>query len=292
MAAQISSFRASVQLAEAKDLDLASKLFHRINRIIPEDQVVLTIRPNCLVREALALMRKHDYSQLPVREGNEVLGVFSLRSLAQEVAESTLEDWTKQKCSPGDLPVDDFMEQFEYARVTDDMSHVISAIERDNAVLVGTPDRLIGVLTSIDVLRYLDQVASPFVLLSEIELALRALIRIALDPEQLVVSAKRCLISAYRDEAKVPTSLEEMTFDNYHSLVAHTENWARFEPVFGGTRIRVSGKLKDVGTIRNDLLHFKREVTMRDHEALAGHRNWLLSKVKQADAHRRTEAPN
>ena len=34
----------------AHEMDLASELFHRINRIIPQDQSMLTIRPNCRVR--------------------------------------------------------------------------------------------------------------------------------------------------------------------------------------------------------------------------------------------------
>jgi len=287
MVASLTNLRLLDHSAETKEFTLASELFHRINRIIPQDQTVLTVPPNCLVREAVALMREHGYSQVPVVEGKEVLGVFSFRSLGQETAQACLDDWTKQKCAPGDLPVDEFLEQFEFARVTDEMSGVLDAMDRDNGVLVGTPECLVGVLTPIDVLRYLYNVASPFVLVSEIELALRALIRIAMDPEQISAAARRCLPSVTRDETQVPTTLEEMTFDNYQSLVAYTENWTRFEPVFGGTRIRVTAKLKEVGAIRNDLFHFKREITLRDHEALAGHRNWLLSKVKQADAHRR-----
>jgi hypothetical protein len=42
-----------------RDLDLVSELFHRINRIIPEDQQVLSIAPTCRVRDAVALMREH-----------------------------------------------------------------------------------------------------------------------------------------------------------------------------------------------------------------------------------------
>lgn len=290
MATTLSNLRLLDNYAEAKELNLAVELFHRINRIIPQDQTVLTVRPSCSVREAVALMQKHGYSQIPVVEGKEVLGVFSFRSLGQETAKATLGDWTKQKCSPGDLPVDEFLEQFEFARVTDEMSGVFAALNRDNGVLIGTPENLVGILTPIDVIQYLDKVASPFVLVSEIELALRALIRIALGPEQISAAAKRCLSSAHVDPTKVPTTLEEMTFDNYQLLVAFTENWPSFEPVFGGTRTRVTGRLKEVGGIRNDLFHFKREITMRDHEILAFHRNWLLSKVKQADVHRKMEA--
>ena len=289
MAASIPNLRVLDRSAASRELDLASELFHRINRIIPQDQSLLVIPPDCRVRDAVALMRKHGYSQVPVVDSGEVLGVFSFRSFAQEAAATTLEEWTKQKCAPGDLRVDEFLEQFEFARVTEEMSRAFDAMDRDNGVLIGTPERLVGILTPMDFLRYLHRVASPFVMVSEIELALRALIRIALTQGQLVEAAKRSLASAYGGEEKVPTSLEEMTFDNYQSLVSNGDNWKDLETVFGGTRTRTSAKLKEVGAIRNDLFHFKREITMQDHETLAGHRNWLLNKIKQAETHRRTE---
>jgi len=75
----------------------------------------------------------------------------------------TLDEWTRQKCSPGDLSVDEFLEQFEFARVTEEMNRVFDAMDRDNGILVGVPERLIGVLTPMDFLRYLYKVASPFV---------------------------------------------------------------------------------------------------------------------------------
>jgi predicted transcriptional regulator len=274
----------------AKDLDLASELFHRINRVIPPNQRVLVVPPTCLVRDAVALMTKHGYSQVPVVQSGEVLGVFSYRSFAKEAARATLDELTTQRCALGDLRVDEFLEEFQFARVTEEMSSVFDSMDRDNGVLIGTPDRLLGILTPMDFLRYLHQVASPFVMVSEIELALRALIRVALDETQLELAAKRSLASAYGGEDKVPKTLEDMTFDNYQSLISRGETWAAFESVFGGTRTRTSGKLKEVGAIRNDLFHFKREITIQDHQTLAAHRNWLLNKVKQAGAHRETEA--
>jgi predicted transcriptional regulator len=273
--------------AAARELDLASELFHRINRIIPQHQKLLVVGPGHRVRDAIALMRQHGYSQVPVVEKDLVLGVFSFRSFAREAANATLEELTRQRCAPGDLPVDEFLEQFEFARVTEEMSDVFDAMDRDNGVLIGTPERLVGILTPMDFLRYLYRVASPFVMVSEIELALRALMRIALTGEQLHAASKRCLSSVYGGEDKVPSSLEEMTFENYHSLVSHGENWAQLEPVFGGTRTRASAKLREIRAIRNDLFHFKREITLEDHQALGDHRNWLLSKIKQAELHRR-----
>jgi len=289
MVASFSNLQLLDQSKAVRELDLASELFHRINRIIPQDQSVLTVVPTCRVRDAIALMRKHGYSQVPVVENGNVLGVFSCRSFAYEAANATLEEWTKQRCSLGDLPVDEFLEQFEFARVTEEMSRAFDAMDRDNGILIGAPERLVGILTPMDFLRYLYRVASPFVMVSEIELALRALIRIALNSEQIVAAAKRCLSSAYGGEDKVPTCLEEMSFDNYQSIVGGGENWKVMEPIFGGTRTRVSAKLKQVGAIRNDIFHFKREITMEDHQTLTGHRNWLLNKIKQAATYCRRE---
>jgi hypothetical protein len=142
----------------------------------------------------------------------------------------------------------------------------------------------------MDFLRYLYRVASPFVMISEIELTLRALIRLALRPEQIVSLVKRILTHSSGNSENVPTSLESMTFENYRSVISHGETWPAFEPVFGGTRARTSGKLKEIGEIRNALFHFKREITVQDHETLAGHRDWLLNKTKQAEALQKTGA--
>jgi predicted transcriptional regulator len=88
MALSVSNLRILKESKSAK-FDLATELFHRINRIIPTDQVVFTVPPNCRVREAVALMRRHGYSQVPVVENNEVLGVFYFRSFAQDAASAT-----------------------------------------------------------------------------------------------------------------------------------------------------------------------------------------------------------
>ena len=265
-----------------KEFDLVSKLFHQVNRIIPPGQKVFSLAPDCLVRDAIDQMDALGYSQVPVVQDAEVLGVFSLRSFASEAARSTLKDLNEQQCAPGDLRVDEFLEPFEFARVKEGMDRALKLLNRDDGLLVGTPERLIGILTPMDFVNYLYDVASPFVMLSEIELAVRELIRLVMDADEIAEASRLSLKSAYGDESRVPTVLEEMTFDNYKSLVSHGKNWDKFQPVFGGARNRIGGKLKEIGEIRNALFHFKREITIRDHQDLAGHRDWLLSKVKQA----------
>ena len=156
-------------------------------------------------------------------------------------------------------------------------------MERDNGVLVGGPERLLGILTPMDVLRYLYNVASPFVMVSEIELTLRALIRVVLSPEEIIVCAIRSLAQHYGSEEKVPRTLEAMTFDNYRLIVGRDETWPKFSPLLGANKNRVKAKLQQIGELRNDLFHFKREISLEDHETLSEHRNWLLLTAQKAE---------
>ncbi len=277
----------------ARELDLVSQLFHRINRVLPDDQVPLTIPPDCKASDALKIMLEHRYSQVPVVSEGKVLGVFSYRSFAADVARTTLNDLNQQQCAPGDLAVTEYLEQFEFARITDEMTKVFDAMGRDDGVLVGDPDRLEGILTPIDFVRYLHRIASPFVVLSEIELALRALIRIALPPDDLAAVARRALESIYQGRMdELPVVLEEMTFEDYRSLLDFGETWAQFEPFFGTARKRVGGKLKQVREIRNDVFHFRREITAADQKTLTEHRGWLLTMVQRAQARDKGRDPS
>ena len=78
-------------------------LFHRVNRILPEDQIVTKVPPETKAREAISLMEEKGYSQLPVVEGTEVLGIFSFRSFV--LGTLKLND---RKIDPGELTVLDF----------------------------------------------------------------------------------------------------------------------------------------------------------------------------------------
>src|SRR5687768_12806921 len=98
-----------------KELDLASELFHRINRILPANQTLLTADPSERVRDVIAKMDAHGYSQVPVVKNGEVLGVFSYRSFARAAGVATLARLNRERSAPGDLPVDEFIEEFEFA---------------------------------------------------------------------------------------------------------------------------------------------------------------------------------
>jgi CBS domain-containing protein len=258
-----------------------AELFHRLNRVIPEDQIVTKVEPTTTVADALQMMKKAGYSQVPVLEGQEVLGLFSYRSLALGLTKMG-----RPKSEIGALPVEEFVEKAHFARITDDFAATFERMDHDGAVLIGEQDRLQGIATAMDVLRYLYGVASPFVLLAEIEMALRALIGSAVTGELLAECAKASLTSKYSED-KIPTDLSHMEFNDYIQLVGHGGNWKYFEQVFGGMRETARAKLEEIRDLRNDVFHFKRELTPDDRENLAQDRDWVLMKARKADARRK-----
>jgi CBS domain-containing protein len=265
---------------EGAEPERLSAHFHNVNRMLPADQIVLAIPPETPAREALNLMRDHGYSQLPVVEGKSVLGIFSYRAFALEAAAGY-----DAGAPLGDLPVEEFLqhERPAFARLTDEFRGLIDVLDVRDCVVVSGPDELIGIVTPMDVLRYLYDVAHAFVLVEEIELALRALIRLAVDNDALFESCVRnALTNKYGDQP--PTAMEQLTLDDFIALVRDGRNWAHFEPVFGGTRERARGKLEPVRDLRNGLFHFRYEFTVEDHQHLVVCRDWLLRCIRKVEA--------
>src|SRR5271157_1203777 len=64
-----------------------TELFHRINSVLPDTQLLVTVQGETLASAALELLRQHEYSQLPVLVGTEVIGIFSYRSFSEAVLE-------------------------------------------------------------------------------------------------------------------------------------------------------------------------------------------------------------
>lgn len=261
-------------------LSTVDELFHRVGRAIPAEQQILLLDPDMLARDAIKSLNQHFYSQAPVVAGNKVLGVFSFRSFAQKAAACSLEELSRLKHAPGDLTVGECMERLDFANLSDELHKHFDALERDNGVLVGVPEKLSAILTPMDVLRYFYKLASPFVFLSEIELSLRTLIRSAATAEEIKALAEKVIKRQPGADAKIPETLEQMTFDNYRLIVASGDTWATFQMAFGGSKERVSVKLKEVGDLRNTLFHFKRPLEDDESEKIKQVRDWLLARVE------------
>lgn len=259
------------------------EMFHRVGSLVPGDQQLTTVEPKTRVADALKLMKQHRYSQLPVVVGTAVLGVFSYRSFSEKAL-------TKQKSAKGnwlgELPVEDFLEEYEFVHVSQDWNRILGYLNQDDAFFVGNRNRLEGLVTTMDVLQYYREIATPFILLAEIELSLRSVITRSIDMQAWDEVIRRSLSAAYEGRA-IPVSLDGMTFDNYVQIVSNSENWPYFEEVFESGdeyRKQTTEKLQQVRGWRNIVFHFRRPLETWELEALSDHREWLQRRVRTYQA--------
>lgn len=254
-------------------------MFHRVNSLLPDEQNVVSVSPGTLVSEALDLMRKHGFSQLPVKEGDEVLGVFSYRSFSARIAELGKVDINR-------IEVDDCLEDFEFVRVSGEIEAMFERLDQDGAVLVGDPDRLVAVATATDLVRYLYSIAHPFIIIQEIELVLRELVRSAVPKDQLAHRIRRAVSSKYVEaEDRIPTELVDLSFAELVLTVINGTNYAEeFCKILGRNRESARGYLDPIPRIRNNVFHFRRSVTGDDMQALTNTRTWLLRKARIIEA--------
>jgi hypothetical protein len=190
------------------------------------------------------------------------------------------------KVDLGRADVDDFIQDLEFVRVTDELERTFQYLDRDGAVLVGDPDQLIAVVTPTDLIDYLYGLTHPFMLIQEIELVLRRLVSATVSMGDLSQYIRRAVSSNYRDrEDQIPTELGGLSFAELVQTVVHTANFREaFYRILGNNRESAWGYLGRIANIRNDIFHFRRSITDDDIQVLTDARTWLLRKARAAEA--------
>jgi hypothetical protein len=77
-----------------------------------------------------------------------------------------------------------------------------------------------------------------------------------------------------------PTTLGEMAFEDYRLIIVTKDNWEFFRGALGQNREFVARTLERIRDIRNDVMHFRDSISIRDHQDLASDRFWLFDKVR------------
>lgn len=255
-------------------------LFHLVYKALPEGQDLEKIPLNTSVAEAFQIMDEKKFSQLLVVTGGMVLGVFSYRSFVNNLSNLPINERTPLL----DMPVEEFMEDLKFVHMKDQMDFLIDELEGKDGVLLGSKDNTLGIITTIDMLKYFYDVARPFVMLLEIELALRELIRASVTSEELDECTKTCLTRKYEELGlPLPTSLEKFTLADYDTLLNYHGHWDKFRPTFGGTVLTCHMKLKDLHELRNKVFHFRGEPSFEEYENLRNTRDWLIKRAVHID---------
>ena len=198
---------------------------------------------------------------------------------------------TPRVADPLSLPVTEFLEKLLFAQISDELTALLDEFDLRDAVLVGSDKHLQGIVTTIDALRYFYRVANPYVLVREIELAIRELIRASVDHDALMGCIDRSLKAHYvENKQEVPACLEDLTLSDYVMLLRYKDTWGNFKAAFGANSDLVYAKLRPLPELRNAVFHFKRELTADEYDQLRDLRDWLLNRVNLREASREEQS--
>lgn len=255
-------------------------LFHLVKQVLPETQELITLSPSTPVAKALKKMRNYNISQIPIVEAETVIGVFSYRSLAKGI-----QKLPEKEKNPLSLPVEEFVEDLKFASISDELGSLLGELDLKDAVLVGTEDNIQGIITVSDALNYFYRVSTPYILLRGIELAIRELIRNSVTEAELKDCIDKSLKEHYKDlKRELPQTIDELTFQDYVTILRFRGTWDKFQVAFGENINIVHTKLEPLPKLRNDIFHFRRDITIEEYDRLRDVRDWLLRRIKRFEA--------
>lgn len=212
---------------------------YRISKLAAANNAPVSVKPDTALIEAATLMLSNDFSQLPVMTSErDVKGVISWTSIGARLA-----------LGKNGALVRELMDQPQEIKADSSMFQAIPIIVQHQYVLVrGSDNRISGIVTASDLSLQFQQLAEPFLLLSEIENHIRRLIGNKYSTEELAQSGDPS--NSDRHIARVA----DMTFGEYIRLLENPDRWTKLRlPVDRATFCK---QLDRVRMIRNDVMHF------------------------------------
>jgi CBS domain-containing protein len=232
----------------------------RIGMLKAANTPPLSVTRDTELTDAIAKMLLNNYSQLPVMQGARIVqGLVSWRSIG------------RAKVRSGN-PCKYVRDCIEEADVVSSETHLFDAIgkiaERDVVLVWNNENKIIGLVTTYDISRQFSDLSEPFLLLSEIENHLRRLIDGKFSLEDLKANRDP------NDPNRKIENVANLTFGEYIRLLDKPANWDRLG--YDLSRAECAKRLREVGRIRNDVMHFHPDgISPDDMELLRGTRKFL-----------------
>jgi CBS domain-containing protein len=211
----------------------------RIGRLPSANTRPVSVNPNSTVAEAVTLMLLHNYSQLPVMQGERTLkGVITWQSIG-----------TKLTLGRPCVSVQDCLEDAVVMESSVSLFSAIPAIVERGFVLIRDGQNTIsGIVTTTYLRLQFCHLAEPFLLLGEIEKHLRRLSDGKFSAGELEATKDP------NDASREIGNLSDLTFGEHIRLLENPERWSALKlNIDRGTFVK---HLNEVRDIRNDVMHF------------------------------------
>jgi CBS domain-containing protein len=242
-----------------------------IAQLIEGREPPLCAQQSILVREALQIMMKHGYSQLPVvnRDGLYV-GMFSERVVAHTYY-----------LLGGNVPIlqltlDHCLERVDPLTLDDDLLEACDRLRDDELAVVVVDDRKpVGIITSNDLTDFFRRRSEDFIKVEDIEVTLRLRTRDAFPDDEAMDRALQLGLGPHPMNPNRPRrEFNDLSLGDMIAVMTHAENWPRFNGMFEPLELFRS-LMREVRMVRNQLAHFRGRGDQIRNSTLRYAMDWL-----------------
>jgi CBS domain-containing protein len=212
----------------------------RIGRMPAANKKVVAVNQNDPLTRAVTLLLQHDFSQLPVMQGErEVKGVITWKSIGSRFALGGKCE-TVADCREDARVVDSGRTLFDTIPTIVEYGYVLVRDQRDR--------KITGIVTASDLSLEFRTLSEPFLLLREVELHIRKILAGGIDIQDLAI------VNPAPSLHRTPQNIADLSFGDYIRLVQHPAIWPKLN-------LKIDSKvlvelLNSVRLIRNDVMHF------------------------------------
>lgn len=241
-----------------------------LSQLIEGRDAPVCVHRDMSIKDALAIMIEHDFSQLPVIDDHgNLLGIISDQALAHMMYH------LDAASNMPTLPVGPWVIPAETLPPDHDLVEAVDRLNKTYSIVVVEGRKPVGILTYYDTTHFFREFSEGLILVRDIELTLRQYIEGVFTSEHAMKEALRIAFGPDRRDSSRPARVyDEMTLREHVQLIVSGENWPKFESIFG-PKDTFERLMKPVIKTRNQIAHFREQITKVQINGLKRAVTWL-----------------
>jgi CBS domain-containing protein len=227
-----------------------------------------TIDANARICDAIDVMCRKNYSQLPIVEKNNdgsetCVGVVSMLSFLQVLRKRYEKgDEEIRKIMESNVTMFKVSDEPAFAQPSDEILEYVDLLSKEDFLLVGSRSKCASIITNSDVVSFFKNKTEVFLLLREIETSLRYVILKCLAGDKLKETFDS--LASSRRERKITAPLRDvhdLFQDEIKAII--NKNWDEFQKCFKDKE-KIGAQLEYIRDLRNKVFHFRSQISVSE----------------------------
>lgn len=229
----------------------------------PKDPI--TIDFNDTASDALEIMIRNDFDQLPVEKKGDIIGSITYKSISKALS-------SVERSSIEELNVSMAVTESKFVDKEENIFGLFDYFAENEFVLVGDEHDLEGIITRYDVFLFLKDQMEPFIQIGSIERNIRDLIKTNIEDIDECIEDTFETRANQDDAFSIPENVDRFSFKHYHHFLrSNQEEFSEIENDIGN----VLKLIENVGEERNALFHFRQSSDELDREKIDVAKNYF-----------------